>query len=69
MTNDSASPPARVIDSVPREPEPATGATAPPRRIVFHPLTLLGCPAYAIHVDGSPRPRRRRLVLRRERGR
>jgi hypothetical protein len=56
-----------VIDSVPRAPEPATGAIAPPRRIVVHPLFLLGWPAYAIHVDGSPR--RRRLVLRRERGR
>jgi hypothetical protein len=69
MTTDSASPPARVIDGVPREPEPATGATAPPRRIVVHPLAMLGWPAYAIHVDGSPRPWRRRLVLRRERGR
>jgi hypothetical protein len=69
MTYDSASPPARVIDSVPREPEPAIGATAPPRRIVVHPLALLGWPADAIHVDGSSRPRRRRLVLRPERGR
>ena len=65
MTYDSTSRPVRVIDIVSREPEPPAGATGPPRRIVVHPLALLGWPAVAVPVDGSPRRPRRRLVLRR----
>ena len=66
MTYDSTSPPTRVIEIVSRQPEPPAGAAGPPRRIVVHPLALLGWPGAAVRADGSPR---RRLVLRRERKR
>ena len=69
MTSDSTSPRLRVVDTDFREPEPRAGATAPRRRIVVHPLAVLGWPAVALPAYGLPRPLRRPDPRRRERKR
>lgn len=68
MTNDSRFPPRPLIARGAREP--SAGATVPPPCTVIHPLAmLLGWPALAICLAGSPPTPRGRRAVRRERER
>ncbi len=51
MPHDRTSPSTPRADLVGAGRAPAAGASAPYRRIVVHPLALLGWPPYVIPVD------------------
>jgi hypothetical protein len=65
--NDSTHPPARATGIAPGALESPACTMAPPRRIVVHPLLLLGSPGYALRA-GRWRAPRRGLALRRRKG-